>query len=262
MTAADQRHRAAITRSARIGGSLARLVRARLKHVLDHLPEQIGPHDTHRLRALVTGAAAQLRHDLGIHFRRLLEAAATREYRRTAIALTRASGRHSEDMLDWLRLIVPAPALDFLERIVGPVWRRVLGAIDPDRAGNVVLQGVAGGKDRKQIAKELTDVFDGAESAARRVARTAGLQISTQAQLAVSEQIPDLVVGYSVYSVLDDRVRPEHRARHGFKYYRNPKKGQRGMGEMPHPPLEADGTVAWNCRCGLSPIIQIDGEEV
>jgi SPP1 gp7 family putative phage head morphogenesis protein len=247
-----------------------------------------------RVRAHVETAVGLMRRVLGERFRQMLMAAAEREHFLTAVELTRwanakreesAHGRRghyvrdcadlldgndnrhddrqalSEAWRDYLRLIIPAPALDFLEQIVGPLWRRVVGAINPERASNAVLQGIAAGKTRTEISKDLEGVFGGFESSARRVARTAGLEVATRTQLAVSEQIPDLVAGYELNTVLDDRVRPEHRAAHGRRFYRVPKDGQRPLSECPQPPIWG-GQVAWICRCFLIPIIEIDGEEV
>lgn len=263
-TDAERRHHAAIIRAARMGGVLARHVRAALASCLDELPDQPGPHDLIRLRSHVEAVTTRLAAVLSDRLRTMLLAAAEREHWLTAVALTRAArrGNVQEGWRDYFKLLIPAPAREFLERIVGATHRFLTRLIDPQRASNVVLQGVSSGKNRKQIVADLTDAFGGYEAAARRVARTEGLRVAVSTQLAVSEDVPELVAGYSVYSVLDDRVRPEHRKRHGFKYYRNPKKGQRGMDEMPRPPLEADGSLAHNCRCGLLPIILIDGEEV
>ena len=263
LTHAERRHRQALVRAARMGGALAGRIRAALDVCVDGLPERPGPHDLHRVRQHVETAVELMRRVLGERFRTMLMAAVEREHWLSAVELTRASkrGKVEEGWRDYLNLIIPAPALDFLEGIVGPLWRRVVGAIAPERASNAVLQGIAQGKDRRQIAADLTDVFDGYAGAARRVARTAGLQVATQTQLAVSEQIPDMVAGYELNTVLDERVRPEHRAAHGRRFYRVPKAGQRGMNEMPQPPIWG-GQVAWNCRCFLVPIIEIDGEEV
>jgi SPP1 gp7 family putative phage head morphogenesis protein len=263
LTPAERRHRAAIVRAARMGGALAGRIRSALSVCVDGLPERLGPHDLLRVRAHVETAVELMRRVLGERFRQMLMAAAEREHFLTAVELTRASrrGRKEEAWTDYLRLIIPAPALDFLEQIVGPLWRRVVGAINPERASNAVLQGIASGKDRRQIAADLTEVFDGYDVAARRVARTAGLEVATRTQLAVSEQIPDLVSGYELNTVLDDRVRPEHRAAHGRRFYRVPKDGQLGMDQMPVPPVW-NGQVHFNCRCMLIPIIEIDGEEV
>lgn len=274
-----------------MGGALAKLVRAALASCVDALPEQPGPHDLYRLRLHVETVAVLLGKVLSERLRSMLMAAAEREHWLTTVELTRAANgrrresasdllaahlhardaargvRHpgsnviSEGWRDYINLILPAPARDFLERIVGPLWRRIVGSIAPERASNAVLQGVASGKNRKEIAADLEDVFGGYESAARRVARTAGLQVATQTQIAVSEQIPELVAGYELNTVLDDRVRPEHRAMHGRKFYRVPNRGQRGLDQCPQPPIW-NGQVAWNCRCFLIPILVVDGEEV
>lgn len=69
------------------------------------------------------------------------------------------------------------------------------------------------------------------------------------------------LVGWQVLSMLDERVRPKHRERHGRVYYYNPRpeRGERGMDEMPNPPYESpnDGGVwAPNCRCVLVPVFE------
>jgi uncharacterized protein with gpF-like domain len=56
--------------------------------------------------------------------------------------------------------------------------------------------------------------------------------------------------------MLDERVRPKHLERHGRSYFYRPRRGERGLDEMPNPPFESpkDGNVmAWNCRCVLVP---------
>jgi SPP1 gp7 family putative phage head morphogenesis protein len=111
----------------------------------------------------------------------------------------------------------------------------------------VVRQGIADGKDRRAIAQDLAKVLSQDMNAARRVARTEGLRVATTMQLTASEQIPDLVTGYQILATLDSRTRPEHRKRHGTIFHRDPKSGEHGFAEMPHPPVEADGTLAWNC---------------
>jgi SPP1 gp7 family putative phage head morphogenesis protein len=130
--------------------------------------------------------------------------------------------------------------------------------VDPQDASRVVLDGISRGQDRRQIGKELETLFGGWEVAARRVARTEGARVATALQLAASEEIPGLVIGYAVMAVLDSRTRPEHRKRSGTVFYRNPKPGQKGFGEMPRPPMEPDGTIAHQCRCFLSPVFPTD----
>ena len=262
LSRAERRHRAAIVRAARMGGALARLIRAARIACCEALPATIGPHDLIRVRGHVEAATGHLQRVLAFRFRAMLMASAEREHYLSAVEFTRLSRKVKveEGWVDYLKLIIPAPALDFLESIVGPLWRRVVGTINPQRASDTVLQGIAAGKNRKQIADDLEEVFGGYERSARRVARDEGLRVATQAQLAVSEQIPDLIAGYSINSVLDERVRPEHRKRHGHKFYRNPGRGQKGLNECPQPPVEADGTWAYGCRCFLVPIVVGDDD--
>ncbi len=68
----------------------------------------------------------------------------------------------------------------------------------------------------------------------------------------------DLVIGYQIHATLDQNTRPAHAARNGTIYYADPKQGQLGYDKMPHPPLEADGSIAWNCRCHNSPVLAPD----
>jgi len=163
------------------------------------------------------------------------------------------------DAPDLLTRLIDPPGFDFLRLIVGDAPDLLTRLIDPQSASNTVLQGIAQGWDRRRIAAELTDVFGGWESSARRVARTEGLRVATRTQLSASEEIPDLVQGYQVLSVLDARVRPEHRERHGTIYHRNPRGSQLGFDVMPQPPLDNPGSVlAHNCRCFLCPVFHLD----
>jgi hypothetical protein len=75
-------------------------------------------------------------------------------------------------------------------------------------------------------------------------------------QMTAHSQLGDLVAGWQIHATLDERTRPEHAARNGTIYWIHPKAGQRGVDEMPHPPMEADGSTAWNCRCFLTPVLR------
>lgn len=155
---------------------------------------------------------------------------------------------------DYSRLMIQPPSMSELTRIVGPAPLRLTKLFDPEKTARVIWQGISQGHDRRTIAKSLEKVLNNDAVAARRVARTEGLRVATHTQLAASEQIPDLITGYQVLATLDSRTRPEHRQRHGTIYHRNPKPGQKGFDQMPHPPIEADGTIAYNCRCMVAPV--------
>ncbi len=93
--------------------------------------------------------------------------------------------------------------------------------------------------------------------------RTEGARIATESQLAVSEEIPDLVVGYQINAVpKTEYSRPEHLKRSGTRYWRNPKGNQLGLDQMPRPPIDPGGVVCWNCRCYCTPLISVDGKIV
>ena len=61
-----------------------------------------------------------------------------------------------------------------------------------------------------------------------------------------------------IHAVLDERTRPLHRARNGLIYYKEPVGNQKSVADMPRPPIEPDGTVAFNCRCYISPVFAED----
>jgi hypothetical protein len=190
-----------------------------------------------------------------------MEALARRYHLKSAQLITRQVRKHEDPFTDALlnlsnyaNLIIPPPSFEFLQRLLGPTHAMLTRLIDPQRASGQVLYGISQGWDRLQIGKELERIFGGYEVAARRVTRTEGLRVATETQLAVSETIPDLVIGYEISAVLDERTRPEHRKRDRTRYYRNPKGKQLGLDAMPHPPVEADGRLSHNCRCYLFPL--------
>lgn len=87
--------------------------------------------------------------------------------------------------------------------------------------------------------------------------RHESIPVSGDEQLDMHERhAGDLIIGYQIHAVLDEQTRPEHRERDGTVYYRDPGPGQKGMDEMPRPPREADGNMAWNCRCMLTPVLR------
>ena len=248
-----RRHLTAVNRSARVGGHLARLVQDARRQFVDAIPDRPGPHQIVALRSHAQSVGFDLSRLLADRTFRLLLAQAEWGH----LSAARLVSRRREDVTDYLNLILPAPSREWLTAVVGRAYERIVSAVavTVGRVGNAILQGVAAGRDRREIAKDITAAFDLTETAARRLARTEGLRIATDTGLAVTEDVPDLVVGYRVNAALDSRTRPDHRKRHGQVYYRNPTGRQLGFDRMPRPPLEADGSTAWNCRCMLEPII-------
>lgn len=257
----------------RIGGGLARTIRVVLRRALSALPDEPKDWDYRQWAETVGRAVSYLRNTLPKILADELRKLAYRYHLRAAKVMTRQVNKFSEDdvsdalnaISDYANLIINPPTFAELQRLVGPASPMLSKWFDPQKASDTVLYGVSQGWDRRQIVKELTKTFGGYEVAARRIARTQGLAVATQTQLAVSESIPDLVVGYEINAVDDGHSpssREEHRKRHGTKYYRTPKAGQKGLSEMPQPPFDnISGTMVIqpNCRCFLVPLL--DGDE-
>ncbi len=146
--------------------------------------------------------------------------------------------------------IIEPPSAFELASIVGPAPLRLTKLFDVDRAAGIVWQGIAQGKDRRQIAKDLAVRLNGDMVAARRTARTEGLRVATQVHLQTAMQLKDDLAGFQVHAVPKTEFsRPEHLARSGTIFYFHPEAGQKGIDQMPQPPVEADGSVSYNCRC-------------
>jgi SPP1 gp7 family putative phage head morphogenesis protein len=248
----------AVRRVQRLAAALDRLAARAAAAAIAELPADPRPWDAYvvatRIRAAVLRSGPPLAALLGAG----LGALAAWGHRASGRLLTRAARRTREADDQYADLVIDPPTADRLRRLVGPAPARLTTLAPAQAAADLVYRGIAAGHDRRRIAADLTPVLRGVASAARRVARTEGLRVATASQLAASEQIPGLVAGYQVLAVLDDRTRPEHRRRSGTVYWRHPKPGQLGFADMPHPPIEADGRVAWNCRCTLAPVFATD----
>lgn len=149
-------------------------------------------------------------------------------------------------------ILFPPPSEQHVEQIVyASGWERRIGAgtglAPADRIAQVLGYGLAAGQSQQEIAVRLQPIVQGVQSSARRVARTEALRVAATVQHETDQQLGDLVVGYQIHATLDQNTRPEHAARNGTIYYAHPKAGQPGYDQMPHPPQEADGSMAWNC---------------
>lgn len=107
----------------------------------------------------------------------------------------------------------------------------------------------------------LSDYFIRMRNNAYTIARTAMSGMAGRVGKAAYESLPRNLVGFQVHGILDDRIRPAHRERNGTIYYKNPRYNNPGFDQMPNPPLEADGTIAYNCRCWLTPIMSLDAQK-
>lgn len=165
-------------------------------------------------------------------------------------------------------LIFPPPSEEQVNRVVfGSGWVDRLAAqtslATPDAIANKVLQSISSGKSINDLARSLLPIFDDVRTSARRVARDTTMAASHAMQHEAWNQVGELIVGYQINAVLDERTRPKHYARAGQVFYKNPTGDQKGMDECPQPPLESpkDGSVhAFNCRCFLTPVMRLPDE--
>lgn len=107
----------------------------------------------------------------------------------------------------------------------------------------------------------LSDYFVRMRNNAYTIARTAISGMAGKTGKAAYEALPRDLIGFQVHGILDDRIRPAHRARNGTIYYKKPQYENPGLDQMPNPPLEADGSIAYNCRCWLTPIMSLDSNK-
>lgn len=164
-------------------------------------------------------------------------------------------------------ILFPAPTMQQVKATLGKVlagqtWYQALhnGAakakFGPDKLADTIAREYSKGATQREIAKKVMPYVEGVRYRARRTARTFGMAIAQQGQNAMHEPLADLIIGWQVHATLDANTRPAHRARNLTIYYAEPGPGQAGYDQKPDPPQEADGSLAWNCRCWLSPVLR------
>lgn len=156
-------------------------------------------------------------------------------------------------------VLFPAPSRDRVSEILrsgynGQGWVEHLKGLsgkiaDFNALADQVALGMSRGENVQQLAKRITPQVGGIVSSAQRVARTEGLRVSQEMQRSSWTQIDDITVGSQVIATLDQFTRPEHAARHGTIYYKDPQPGQKSIDEAPQTPDEP------NCRCYLTPVL-------
>jgi hypothetical protein len=260
-----KRHLRSIGKTEKLANQVTALVRAALKAALLHLRDRPHPANLRDTLDGIQGVIERLRYTAALLVQDRLGELAAWGHAAMGKVLAMEVGRSeinapkfhlageswkSEGIADYLKIIIRPPAKWFLRQLVGRAPELLTRLIDPQAASEIVLAGVAQGFDRTKIAKNLTVAFDGYGGAARRVVRTEGARIATESQLAVSEELPDIVIGYQINAVpKTEYSRPEHLKRSGTRYWREPKAGQLGFDQMPRPPIDPPGVVEYNCRC-------------
>jgi len=163
--------------------------------------------------------------------------------------------------------LFPALSQDKVRQVVqqttnGMGWKARIASISglapPGQLSALVVQGISQGQNVEQMARLMMPSVQNVRASARRIARTEGMRVAHESRMVAYDALGDMVVGYQIHATMDWRVRPHHAARNGTIYYKRPKPGQQSIANMPRPPLEADGTVAFNCRCYLTPVLDVD----
>lgn len=130
--------------------------------------------------------------------------------------------------------------------IAGRSWEQDLSqaskvaGFNPDAMAQAIATGFTLGKKPAEIAKDLLPIVDNVKSSARRIARTYGVQVARHGQMQAHAALGNLVIGYMIHSTFSEHTRKWHADRDGTIYYFDPEEGQKGMYQMPNPPLEAD----------------------
>lgn len=127
----------------------------------------------------------------------------------------------------------------------------------PGQLASLITTWRATGQTPKMMEEAMMPLVNGVRSTARRVARTEGQRVASQTRLESYEALGDLVIGYQIHATMDSHTRPHHAARNGQTYFKDPKPGQLSSTDMPIPPQESDGSVAHNCRCWITPIVDV-----
>ena len=159
--------------------------------------------------------------------------------------------------------LTPAQARDIVySSSNGATWRdrfmQQTSLASPTEIARVVGHWASSGKPNADLQEMLMPIVDGVRSAAKRIARTEGQRVANEARMIAYKKLDPITVGYQIHATMDWRTRPHHAARSGTIYYKKPKRGQLGLDVMPRPPVEEDGTIAHNCRCWLTPVINAE----
>lgn len=208
-------------------------------------------------------AAADMVDVLPVEYINLALTARTNIHKRLRVSEGRKATRAERKRIE--AMLLPVEDEQTVRRIVyspsrGSSWTARMAAqtrlASPQELANTLTMGALAGEDPKRLAQRILPVVQNVRTSARRIARTESIRMSTESTLEMYEGMGDLVIGYQIHALLDWRTRPHHAARHGTIYYRDPAPNQPSMKDMPRPPIDEDGSVAYNCRCSLSAVFR------
>lgn len=160
-----------------------------------------------------------------------------------------------------LELLFPPPSRSFItaaiqsrDNTTGLPWQtrmRSLSSLfgDPVSLASQISFAYSRGENIRDLTERILPQVKGVLSSAKRIARTESRRIAMQVQQDDFGEIDDLMIGQQILAVMDENTRPEHAARNGTVFYKEPKAGQQSLADAPTLP------DAPNCRCWYSPVL-------
>lgn len=116
-----------------------------------------------------------------------------------------------------------------------------------DKVARILASGLAAGTDPNEIAKSIAPYVKSYIDAAKRLLRTESARVHSEVLEHTFEQYDDLIVGYQIIAILDDRTRPHHATRHGKIWYVHKQPRASDRPQLPDEP---------NCRCTYTVLLR------
>lgn len=124
---------------------------------------------------------------------------------------------------------------------------------NPTHVAGLALPSLVKGDKWSDTAELLLPQVENARNIAHKITRIESLRIAHDVQLSQWLAADDTIIGFQVFSAFLPTSRPAHMNRSGTVYYLKPSSGQHGLSDMPRPPFESNGQIAYNCKCWLKP---------
>ena len=135
----------------------------------------------------------------------------------------------------------------------GDTWQKRLTDLSakvqsPERVAAEIVTGMATGENVDQLTQRIDRHVGKLNGSSRRIARTEARRVAEAANRETLKQsLGDLLDGWQITEVLDERTRPHHAARHGTVYRKGGDPPFEDAPELPDEP---------NCRGTLIPVLK------
>lgn len=148
---------------------------------------------------------------------------------------------------------------------ISALMRQAKRQLNYRKVARILIDGTSKGKSYRQLQRDLQQELGITRSQAKRIARTEGARVSTESNFASYDKLGTAVIGFMIHATPNPDSRYWHRERSGTIYYKNPGPGQKGLRQMPKPPMEAEDPaerppdapqLASNCLCFISAVFQ------